>query len=258
MEPTDLEVARAAAAAAADAVVHELTHAVEVDEKSSPTDLVTSADRAGEEAAFRLLGETRPSDGVQGEEGHRRTGRRVWLIDPVDGTLNLVRGLPGWACVVGLEEDGGSKVAVVHDVTASQTFSAERGRGAFRDGERMRVREDVALDAALVSTYLHPSKRGMPGVDAVNRALLIGVGALRAGAGSGSLELAWIADGRLDGWVQPDLAAWDWAPGAHLVREAGGRAVEIRPLPDGPVWGVAGTPRVCDALVRLVEVAALG
>jgi myo-inositol-1(or 4)-monophosphatase len=258
MDATDLEVARLATTAAAEAVVAALGEAVTIVEKSAPTDLVTNADRAGEDAAVAVIAAERPGDGIDGEEGHHSGGRRVWLIDPVDGTLNLVRGLTGWSCVVALVEDGETEVAFVRDVTASQTFWGLRDEGAWRDSEPMRVRDDVALDAAVVSTYLHPSKRGMPGVDEVNRALVTGVGALRAGAGSGSLELAWIADGRLDGWVQPDLAAWDWEPGALLVREAGGRTAEVRPRPDGPVWCVAGTPAVCDALVALVEASAQG
>jgi myo-inositol-1(or 4)-monophosphatase len=258
MDATDLEVARAATTAAAEAVVGALADPVTIDAKSAPTDLVTNADRAGEDAAVAVLADARPEDGVRGEEGHETPGRRVCLVDPVDGTLNLVRGLPGWACVVALVEDDETEIAFVRDVTASQTFWGVRDEGAWRDSHPVRVREDVGLDAAVVSTYLHPSKRGMPGVDEVNRALVTGVGALRAGAGSGSLELAWIADGRLDGWVQPDLAPWDWEPGALLVREAGGRTAEVRPRPDGPVWCVAGTPAVCDALVGLVEAAARG
>ena len=258
MDVTDLEIARAATTAAAEAVVAALGEAVTIVTKSAPTDLVTNADRAGEDAAVAVIAGARPGDGVVGEEGHRSDGRRVWLVDPVDGTLNLVRGLTGWACVVALVEDGETEIAFVRDVTASQTFWGLRGEGAWRDSEPMRVREDVGLDAALVSTYLHPSKRGRPGVDEVNRALVTGVGALRAGAGSGSLELAWIADGRLDGWLQPDLAPWDWEPGALLVREAGGRTAVVRPQPDGPEWCVAGTPAVCDALVALVERAARG
>jgi myo-inositol-1(or 4)-monophosphatase len=258
MDATDLEVARAATTAAAEAVVGALADPVTIDEKSSPTDLVTNADRAGEDAAVAVIADARPGDGVLGEEGHRTDGRRVWLVDPVDGTLNLVRGLPGWSCVVALVEEGTTEIAFVRDVTASQTFWGVRDEGAWRDSHPMRVREQVGLDAAVVSTYLHPSKRGMPGVDEVHRALLTGVGALRANAGSGSLELAWIAGGRLDGWVQPDLAPWDWEPGALLVREAGGRTAQVRPRPDGPVWCVAGTPAVCDALVGLVEAAARG
>lgn len=258
MDVTDLEVARTAAVAAAEAVVGALAGGVSIDAKSAPTDLVTTADRAGEAAAAAVIDGARPADGLLGEEGHVREGERRWLLDPVDGTLNLVRGLTGWSCVVALQERGETQVAFVRDVPASQMFWGLRGEGAWRDSERMRVREDVGLDAAVVSTDLQPAKRGMPGVVAVNHALTTGVGALRAGAGSGSLELAWIADGRIDGWVQPDLAPWDWEPGALLVREAGGRTVRFRPRPDGPVWCVAGTPAVCEELVALVEVAAWG
>jgi myo-inositol-1(or 4)-monophosphatase len=253
MRDSDLDVAHTAATAASEAVLAALRSPVHIEEKSAPTDLVTDADRAGEDAAVAVLSARRPGDGVRGEEGHLTPGRREWLIDPVDGTLNLVRGLPGWSSVVGLWVEGEAEVAVVRDAVSGQTFAAERGHGARRDDRTMHVREDeVGLDGAVVATYLQPSKRPMPGVTDVNRALLGGVGALRAGAGSGNLELAWVADGRIDGWVQPDLAPWDWVPGALLVREAGGRTVEFRPRPDGPVWCVAGTPRVCDALVDLV------
>jgi myo-inositol-1(or 4)-monophosphatase len=258
MDENDLDVAQAAASAASEAVLLALRTPVSIETKSAPTDLVTDADRAGEDAAVAVLAAERPGDGVRGEEGHRTAGRREWLVDPVDGTLNLVRGLSGWSSVVALWADGEAEVSVVRDAVSGQTFHARRGHGAHRDAERLAVREDTTLDGAVVSTYLQPSKRAMPGVNAVNRALLTGVGALRAGAGSGSLELAWVADGRLDGWVQPDLDPWDWVPGALLVREAGGRTVEFRPRPDGPVWCVAGTPTVCDALVDLVCAAATG
>jgi myo-inositol-1(or 4)-monophosphatase len=255
MDVTDLEVARGATVAAAEAVVGAMADPVGIETKSAPTDLVTTADRAGEAAAVAVIAAARPDDGLLGEEGHHREGPRTWLVDPVDGTLNLVRGLTGWSCVVALREAGETQIAFVRDVPAAQTFWGLRGEGAWRDSERMRVREDVALDAAVVATYLQPAKRSMPGVVAVNHALTTGVGALRAGAGSGSLELAWIADGRVDGWVQPDPAPWDWEPGALLVREAGGRTVRLRPRPEGPAWCVAGTPAVCDALVALVEAA---
>jgi myo-inositol-1(or 4)-monophosphatase len=258
MDVTDLEVARGATTAAAEAVIAAMTDPVSIDAKSAPTDLVTTADRAGEAAAVAVIEQARPGDGLLGEEGHHRAGDRTWLVDPVDGTLNLVRGLTGWSCVVALQEGSRTEIAFVRDVPASQGFWGLRGEGAWRDSERMRVRDEVGLDAAVVSTYLQPSKRELPGVRAINAALMTGVGAFRAGAGSGSLELAWIADGRLDGWVQPDLAPWDWEPGALLVREAGGRTAELRPHPDGPVWCVAGTPAVCDALVALVEAAARG
>jgi myo-inositol-1(or 4)-monophosphatase len=195
--------------------------AVEV--KDGATDVVTAADREAEAAQVALLRGKRPSDAVVGEEGAAVAGgERRWLLDPVDGTLNYARGIPPWCSAVALLDAEGAAAAAVYDPVADELFSAARGAGATVNGAPLRVGRAPALVGAVVATFVDIRRRDVD-VIARTEGLLRRVGALRA-VGCGSLELAWLAAGRLDGWVQADVEPWDWHPGALLVAEAGGVA----------------------------------
>jgi myo-inositol-1(or 4)-monophosphatase len=195
--------------------------AVEV--KGDATDVVTEADRRAEAAQLALLRAERPDDSVLGEEGAAVAGgARRWLLDPVDGTLNYARGLPAWCSAVVLEDADGPLACAVLDPVADELFSAARGDGATLNGVALRVAPPPPLAAATVATFVDVRRRDA-GIAAGTAALLRAVGALRA-VGCGTLELAWVAAGRLHGWVQADVEPWDWQPGALLVAEAGGVA----------------------------------
>jgi myo-inositol-1(or 4)-monophosphatase len=238
----DLEVARAAARAAADAALAARSRPLSAQSKGSATNLVTAGDRAAEAAAVEVLQGERPRDGLLGEEGTLLTGTRHWLIDGIDGTLAYVRGLPGWGSAVALQERGQTLAAAVCDPLAGELFAGGLERGADVDGTPVHVADDVPLADAVVATHV-------PTGDAT-AAELAGLLARRAGlvrgGGSGSLELAWVASGRIDGWIQHDPAPWDWEPGAILVAEAGGTVI-VRGS-----WRVAGSPQVAAALLALV------
>jgi myo-inositol-1(or 4)-monophosphatase len=220
--------------------------AVEV--KASPTDYVSRADTASEAAIVDLLRAERPHDGVLGEEGasaETANGRR-WVVDGIDGTFNFLSGIPHWCVAVGLEEGGAPSAAAVYDPAADEVFAAAPRRPTTANGAPARVRTGRTLAEAAVATYLRPDKSEHR--DRTLSRLVDDIGIVRAG-GAGTLELAWVAAGRVDAWAQPNVSPWDWIPGAALVVHAGGEAVVL----DGdPVWHIAGPPDLVAALAAIV------
>jgi myo-inositol-1(or 4)-monophosphatase len=191
--------------------------------KGDATDVVTEADRRAEAAMCELLRTERPGDAVVGEEGAAVAGGdRRWLLDPVDGTLNYALGLPAWCAAVALLDGDGAIASAVYDPVADELFSAARGHGGALNGAPLRADGPAALGDAVVATFVDVRRRDGAIAGGTER-LLREVGALRA-VGCGTLELAWVAAGRLHGWVQADVEPWDWHPGALLVAEAGGAA----------------------------------
>jgi myo-inositol-1(or 4)-monophosphatase len=238
----DLELARAAARAASEAALALRGGPLSPEQKGSATDLVTEADRAAEAAAVELLRAERPRDGVLGEEGTLISGNRHWLVDGIDGTLSFVRGLPGWGSAVALQERGDTLAAAIFDPLASELFAGGLDRGADVDGAPVHVASDRALSDAVVATHIPTGDASAAELAAL---LVRRAGVVRSG-GSGSLELAWLASGRIDGWIQHAPAPWDWEPGAILVAEAGG-TVLVR-----GTWHIAGSPQVAAELAALV------
>lgn len=214
--------------------------------KGLATDVVTAADEAAEAAALELLARERPGDGVVSEEGAARPadGDRTWVLDPLDGTLNFAAGLPGWCVAVALLERGEAMTSAVWDPIRDELYSAAVGAGARLAGSGLlRVAEPGRLADATVATFVDRGRR--PATEPLVAALAAGAGTLRM-TGCGTLELAWVAAGRLHGWVQPDVEPWDWHPGALLVREAGGRAEVV----NGSLH-VAAAPGLFEALAML-------
>jgi len=236
---TDRELAEAAAWRAADLLRERFGREHAVERKSaSGADVVTEADREAEAAVVELLRRERPDDGILGEEGARREAGRTWLVDALDGTFNFVAGVPHWCSAVALlGEDGEPLASAVCDPLAGETYSAAAGEPPGR----LRVRTGRELGEAIVATFADERVLDADGLVALAGA----AGVLRTG-GAGSLDLAWVATGRLDAWIQRDPAPWDWWPGALLVRAAGG-AVTI----DERGWHVAGAPEVVRALLEL-------
>jgi myo-inositol-1(or 4)-monophosphatase len=247
---SDLALARRAVRAGAREALARFGTGLDVEFKTSAADPVSDADRASEAAIVTALRAERPEDGILGEEGAAVAGTsgRRWVVDGLDGTQNYLAGLPLWCVAVGLEDGDGPAVGAVCDPLRGELFGAARGEGCTAGGAPAAVRRGAQLDAATVSTYVAARKIGPPAAHAALAALSDAAGALRI-PGCGSLELAWVAAGRLDGWIQPNVDPWDWVPGCVLVREAGGRA-EV--LAGDPPWFVAGDPAVAGALAALV------
>lgn len=214
--------------------------------------MVSDADREAEAALTRLLGAERPDDGVLGEEGADAGGAsgRRWVIDPLDGTTNYLYRYRAWAVSVALEDaSGAGLVGVVHDPLNGETFSASRGGGAFLNGEPIRVSGHDELKTALVATgfgYDPEVRRGqaelllrvLPRVRDVRR------------AGAAALDLCHVAAGRLDGYFERGIHHWDYAAGALIVAEAGGRVLEL----SGGRFGLAAAaPGLVEELVELTR-----
>ena len=248
---TDRELAERAVRAGGDEALRLAGGALDVQRKSSAADLVSAADRASEAAIVELLAAHRPDDAIVGEEGASVGGAaRRWLVDGLDGTINYLRGIPQWCVAVVLEEDGEPLACAVLDPTRDELFSAARGEGAHGGGTPLRVRAGAPLQQAVVSSFLRDDKlRGASAIEAYGP--LVATPAVLRMGGAGSLELAWLAAGRIDAWAQPHVDPWDWLPGRLLVEEAGGRATVI----DGAAlrWHVAAAPRSFDELVALLS-----
>jgi myo-inositol-1(or 4)-monophosphatase len=219
--------------------------------KSSTTDMVSDADRAAEEAVSRLLRAERPDDELLGEEGLDSGGSsgRRWVVDPLDGTTNYLYRYRAWCVSVALEDDDGGLVGVVHDPLNGETFRAERGGGADLNGAPIRVRDLDEPGRALVATGFGYDPDVRRGQAEVLLRVLPRVRDVRR-AGAAALDLCHVAAGRLDGYYERGLNHWDWAAGALIVAEAGGRVV---PLAGGRPGLAAAGPRLVDALAELAR-----
>ena len=187
--------------------------------KKGPGDFVSTADHKSEKILREELLKARPAYGFLLEEGGEIKGEDKsyrWIIDPLDGTTNFLHGLPHWCISIALEKDKEIVAAVIHDPIKNEVFSAEKGGGAFSNAKRLRVAGRKSLEDALVSID------GSFADDSI--ALPPGCGIRRMG--SACLNLAYIAAGRFDAYLEPRLFPWDKAAGSLLVREAGGYVSE--------------------------------
>jgi len=227
--------------------------------KSSPIDVVTEMDIAAEKLITDLISERRPDDGFLGEEGASTEGTSGirWVIDPLDGTVNYLYGLPTWSVSIAAEQDGDTVVGVVAAPMRGETYHAVRGggaraRGAWEGERELACRPAAPLDQALVSTgfnYVHEVRSHQA---EVARKLIPLLRDIRR-SGSAAVDLCDVASGRLDGYFERGLHAWDLAAGDLIAQEAGaltgGRPGE-RP---GGDLAIAGTPGVFEPLQRLLE-----
>lgn len=229
-----------------------------VETKSTSTDPVSEADRDSERLLVDRILAARPDDAILGEEdaGNRSgTSGIRWVLDPLDGTVNYLYGIPLWCVSVAAEDDQGSVVGVVHHPASGETFRASRGGGAWLGERRLEVTDVDDAGQALVATGFayDRSVRGDQGRDAAE--LVTYVRDLRRG-GAAALDLAWVAAGRFDAYLEFGLQPWDWAAGTLLVTEAGG--VVSRPerrLGGQDLVGVlAAGPGVHDDLARWLAV----
>ncbi|HEX4759474.1 MAG TPA: inositol monophosphatase family protein [Thermoleophilaceae bacterium] len=247
----DLALAERAARAAGGVLLERYGGPVEgLDVKSSATDPVSDADREAERTIRELLEAERPYDGLLGEEGSREasdSGRR-WVIDPLDGTVNYLYGIPQWCVSIALEDADGALAGVVFDPLQDELFSAERGSGAGLNGKQVSVSGVSELSGALVGTGFSYEAEHRAEQAAVVGRLLPLVRDIRR-AGSAALDLCWVATGRLDGFYERGVKPWDWRAGGLLVEEAGG---EVRELPGEPFGVVAAGPGLIDDLFGLV------
>ncbi len=198
--------------------------------RKGPSDFVSAADKKAEEIIRKSLEKTRPGYGFLLEEagevqGSDKTHR--FIIDPLDGTLNFLHGIPHFSVSIGLERDGKLRAGVVFDPMRNECFWAEENQGAWLDNKRLRVGARRKLSEAVVTTGI--PQLGKNGAEKFIDELVrvrAEVSAVRR-FGSAALDLAWVAAGRFDGFWERDLQLWDIAAGFVLVQEAGGMTIGL-------------------------------
>jgi myo-inositol-1(or 4)-monophosphatase len=250
-----LNIAIGAARRAGDVIVRSLDRVgtLVVSEKGR-NDFVSEVDRAAEQVLIAAIRKAYPSHGFLAEESGALAGDDyTWVIDPLDGTTNFLHGFPQFAVSVACRHRGRAEVAVVFDPTRGELFTAERGAGTQLDGRRLRVSQRTGLEGALVGTgfpYRENRRWLGPYLAMLERVMNATAGVRRPGAAS--LDLAYVAAGRLDAFWEVGLSPWDTAAGNLLITEAGGRVGDFTggEYRDGGHL-LAGTPRVFAALAEL-------
>ncbi len=255
---SDMALAESLVRDAGNLAARMLADGLETQHKTSVSDVVSAADHAAEELIVRRLRALRPDDGLIGEEGAAQDSRsgRTWVIDPVDGTYNFLSGVPFWCSAVALAERESPEdhwqplLGAIYHPDADELWSGGREHPTRCNGRPVPTMSAAALDQVSLVSYLHPATMHDPDVREPVLSALSGAATMRM-LGSGSIELASVAAGRLGGWVQRNVYAWDWLPGAALIHAAGGSTeiVEHR----GNRWHIAGNAQtVAEVRARLL------
>jgi myo-inositol-1(or 4)-monophosphatase len=249
-----LEIAReAAGAAAAELLARFGERPADVQSKSSPTDLVSEADVAAERAIRSVLARRRPEDSILGEEGGATgDGELRWVVDPLDGTVNFLFGVPVFAVSVACEAAGEALVGVVLDPVRDEWFAATRSGVASLNGVDIRGSGRLELATALVATGFGYDAGVRSRQAAVVSRVLPRVRDIRRG-GAAAVDLAWCACGRYDAYFERGVHRWDVAAGSLIARRAG---LEVRELPateEDAAGVLTAPPALIDELARLVE-----
>ncbi len=222
--------------------------------KTSPIDVVTEMDIASEKLITGFLAEHRPDDGFLGEEGASVPGSSGvrWVIDPVDGTVNYLYGLPSWSVSIAAERDGETVVGVVAAPMRGETYQAVVGGGAFNNGERLHHRPAPPLSQALVATGFGYLAERRAAQAEVLRTLIPQVRDIRRG-GSAAIDLCDVACGRVDAYYERGLNPWDLAAGVLIAREAGALTGGRPGQPASHELTVAAAPALFEQLQPLLD-----
>ncbi|HYI32737.1 MAG TPA: inositol monophosphatase family protein [Glaciibacter sp.] len=228
---------------------------VEVAEsKSAPEDIVTHADRETETLIRSILAEVRPNDGFYGEESEATSGTSglTWVVDPIDGTVNFLYGIPAWAVSIAVvegdpdPESWNTLAGAVFNPPADEMFTAAAGQGAYLGELRLQANTGLTLPLALVGTGFGYSSARRLRQAAVVAGLIDQVRDIRR-IGSAALDLSYIAAGRLDLYYERGLNPWDHAAGALIAREAGARVGAFGRDKEGSALVIAGAPDLYDS-----------
>jgi myo-inositol-1(or 4)-monophosphatase len=222
------------------------------------SDYVTEVDRAAEAAIIAVLREAYPAYGILAEAsglaGTDANAEFQWIIDPLDGTTNFIHGVPQYAISIGLAKQGVMQQAVVYDSNRNEIFTASKGGGAFLNGKRIRVAKRTRLDEALIGTGF--PYRVFDHIDAylaIFRDLAQKTAGMRR-PGAASLDLAWVACGRMDGFWELGLSPWDMAAGSLLITEAGGLVSDLSGESNYMQTGniIGGNPKIFGQLLQVI------
>lgn len=225
--------------------------------KKGRYDWVTAMDHRSERAILKVIRGAFPDHLVQAEESAPKaaSGRFVWLIDPLDGTVNYLHGFPMFAVSIGLAVDGRLEAGVVYDPVREEMFTARRGHGAFLNGRRIRISGHSKFEGALLATGFPFRAQKLLGLYLRSfRKIFIRTGNIRR-PGSAAMDLAYTACGRMDGFWEMSLSPWDMAAGALLIEEAGGKVSDFfgegEYLERGHI--VAAAPRLQPEMVKILK-----
>ncbi len=220
-------------------------------------DFVTLVDKAAEEEIIAIIQKAYPNHSILGEEtGYHEGDEFVWVIDPLDGTMNFLHGFPHFAVSIGIKQKDQLEHAVIFDPINNELFTASRGAGAQLNDRRLRVSKQLGLERALIgaSFPFHDREAKFDAYLKLFKKVYLQCGDVRK-TGSAALNLAYVAAGRLDGCWETGVKEWDIAAGALLVKEAGGFISDFKNednyLKNGNV--VAGTRKVHMALLKIIE-----
>lgn len=219
-------------------------------------DFVTEIDVQAETKIIDIIRKNYPYHGILAEESGAIAGEETtWIIDPLDGTKNFIHGFPHFAVSIAVEQKGRIEHALTYDPIRHETFTASRGHGAHLNNRRIRVSNRANLKECLLGTgfpYRNPAR--VASYLKTFTALMSQASGIRR-AGSATLDLAYVAAGRFDGFWEFDLAPWDIAAGALLVKEAGGLISDAQGaenyLQNGQV--VAGNPKIFKAMLQSIR-----
>jgi myo-inositol-1(or 4)-monophosphatase len=254
--PTSLRVIAAECArAAGDLLLERFVAGGEraVGSKSTPTDLVSEADYAAERAIRELLAARRPGDAILGEEGgETQAGEGLrWIVDPLDGTVNFLFGVPQWCVSVAVHDDDGAVAGVVFDPLRDDIFCGERGGVATLNGDPIAGSVSESLASSLVGTGFAYDAGVRTTQAAVLARVLPAVRDVRR-MGSAALDMAWTAAGRYDAFYERGVQAWDIAAGSLLCECSGLVVRELAATADAPKGVIAAPPGLIDELLALV------
>ena len=231
-------------------------------EKKGKNDFVSEVDRRAEQELIYHIHKAHPDHSIMAEEaglieGNRGASDHTWIIDPLDGTTNFLRGIPHYAISIACSHKGKLEHGLIYDPIRDEIFSASRGRGAQLNGRRIRVSKLKDLDGAIIGTgipFLGHLDSDLPAYCRTLEAIASQSAGIRR-AGSAALDLAYVAAGRLDAFWESGLQEWDVAAGALLVQEAGGLVGDFKGgsnfLTGGEI--VAGNPKCFKAVLQQVN-----
>ena len=223
-----------------------------------PANFVSLADKRAEEVLYKELAKARPGYGFIGEEGGNREGAdksHTWIVDPLDGTTNFLHGIPQFAISIGLQREGVIIAGVIYNPANDELYIAEKGKGAFLNDQRLRVAGRRQLNESVIACGLPHIGRGDHELSRLEMtAIQNKVAGLRR-FGAASLDMAFVAAGRLDGYWERNLQPWDMAAGQILIREAGGTVSCVDgssdPLKTGHV--LCGNEFIHAELVKIIK-----
>jgi len=223
------------------------------------SDFVTEVDKAAEAAIIDVLREAYPEYGILAEEsgltaGEGEGSEYQWIIDPLDGTTNFIHGFPQYAVSIALAYKGQLNQAVVYDTTRNEMFTASKGGGAFLNERRIRVTKCLKLEDALIGTgFPYRSFEHADAYLGMFKELAQRTSGIRR-PGAASLDLAYVASGRLDGFWEFGLSPWDMAAGCLLISEAGGLVGDLSGGESYMKTGnlIAGTPKIFSQMLQII------